>query len=212
MTKNKVVNTAKEHPARLLLEAMANPTGHIEAMEARGACELAESDILPAEGLTEFRITYQERWKGWHEKCGIEILGPVEGDEIFLKVKLPAGWKKELTDHSMWTDLLDERGRRRAGVFYKAAFYDRSAHIQPLSRFISRYNFVKEDGWGGPVYGYVEDGGKEIYRTPVFDPEPNPYQPGKLRAATEAASDSARAWLVEHYPDHEDPTAYWDEE
>ena len=48
-------------------------------------------------------------------------------DDLFCRVTLPQGWRKQATDHSMWTDILDETGTRRVAVFYKAAFYDRSA-------------------------------------------------------------------------------------
>ena len=44
-------------------------------------------------------------------------------------VKLPAGWKKQATDHSMWSKLLDESGAVVASIFYKAAFYDRIAEM-----------------------------------------------------------------------------------
>jgi hypothetical protein len=92
----------------------------IEAQEARGQQELVESEQLPV------RIN-----EGGREK--LEALGvvfmPCVGDDIFRSVKLPKGWKKVLTDHSMWSNLVDDKGVVRAQIFYKAAFYDRSAHM-----------------------------------------------------------------------------------
>jgi len=52
-------------------------------------------------------------------------------------VELPIGWKKRSTGHSMWNDLVDDKGRVRATFFYKAAFYDRDAFIN----FERRYDF-----------------------------------------------------------------------
>lgn len=62
------------------------------------------------------------------EAAGVKFLGVVEDDDIFQYVELPDGWKKVPTDHSMWSNLVDEQGRVRASIFYKAAFYDRNAH------------------------------------------------------------------------------------
>jgi hypothetical protein len=49
----------------------------------------------------------------------------------------PAPWvrgKKVYSDHDMWSYIEDERGIKRVAIFYKAAFYDRSAymHLQSL--------------------------------------------------------------------------------
>jgi hypothetical protein len=61
------------------------------------------------------------------EAAGVKFLGLVEDDALFQYVQLPAGWKKVATDHSMWSTLVDEKGRERASIFYKAASYDRRA-------------------------------------------------------------------------------------
>ena len=71
-----------------------------------------------------------------------------EVDDLFVEVTLPAGWKKEATDHSMWSKLVDDKGRERASIFYKAAFYDRDAHINITQRFHCMTQ---------PVGGYGQD-------------------------------------------------------
>ena len=93
--------------------------GAILAQEARGQRAFAASTVLPIEclGCTREQL----------EALGIVFGEPV--DDLFIEVQLPEGWEKVPTDHSMWTDLVDAQGERRAAVFYKAAFYDRSAHI-----------------------------------------------------------------------------------
>ena len=50
-----------------------------------------------------------------------------------MPATLPPGWSRQGSDHAMWAHLLDEHGRQRVGIFYKAAFYDRSAHMHLIS-------------------------------------------------------------------------------
>ena len=101
----------------------ANPTladaMHIEASEAHGQAELVNSQQLPVENRD------RELMESW----GIVFGDPCEGDPIFCQATLPAGWKKRPTDHSMWSELVDDTGTVRATIFYKAAFYDRSAFM-----------------------------------------------------------------------------------
>ena len=52
------------------------------------------------------------------ESFGVEILGPVEGEEDFCHARLPDGWKKVATNHPFYSDLIDDKGRVRASMFY----------------------------------------------------------------------------------------------
>jgi hypothetical protein len=61
------------------------------------------------------------------ERHGITVLG--EADDIFYSGRLPEGWRLVPTEHSMWNNILDERGRVAGKIFYKGAFYDRRAHV-----------------------------------------------------------------------------------
>lgn len=116
---NNVRNTSKLDPFQNLVET--GLAGSVEAQEARGQRELETSDVLPTDCGSEDRKEL--------EAAGVVFGEKVKGDEIFTHVKLPAGWKKQRTDHSMYTDLVDEKGAKRASIFYKAAFYDRSAAL-----------------------------------------------------------------------------------
>lgn len=109
--------------AGMLAEAMitGRSEGLIEKQEAQGQRSFVASDTLPTKIFGDGRAEL--------EAAGVEFIGPVEGDRMFQYVKLPAGWKKEPTDHSMWSKLVDDQGRERGAIFYKAAFYDRSAHM-----------------------------------------------------------------------------------
>lgn len=108
-------NTTLDDPITRLFTARP---GGIEAQEARGQQELARSSQLPTDGLSAMP-----------EGTGIVVKGESSGDELFSDVALPAGWKIQPTEHSMWSDLIDADGVKRASIFYKAAFYDRVARI-----------------------------------------------------------------------------------
>lgn len=126
--KNKISNTTemvKENPMLGFINSL-----NIEAQEASGQRQLTSSSQLPtnADGLAV---------KAQYEKMGIKVLKESEGDNLFFDVILPEGWEIKASEHSMWSNLIDNKGRIRANIFYKAAFYDRNANIQ----FLRRFNF-----------------------------------------------------------------------
>lgn len=110
---------------KVLLDALAtgDASGAIERQEARGQQELCAKGMIPREGAA--RILPQLEALGFQ-------LTPAQ-DELFYDAVLPDGWSIKPTAHSMHSDLLDEQGRKRGGIFYKAAFYDRKAsfHLAP---------------------------------------------------------------------------------
>jgi hypothetical protein len=165
--------------------------------EALGQCELVGSDTLPRRMLgADTRAVL--------EAAGVEFMGDVEGDDQFQYAKLPAGWGKVATDHSMWSKLVDEQGRERAAIFYKAAFYDRSAHISATCRFSTRFDYDRFDREHVGVTR-VFDADKIVFETvpesPVED-EPN-YR------LSERCNANAYAWLDEHWPDWKNAGSYW---
>lgn len=90
---------------------------YIETQEKQGQNEVSFGSKFPIDvrGLS---------------KQEMESMGFVFGkkiDELFQEVVLPAGWRIQPTDHSMWSNILDENGDNRGDMFYKAAFYDRCA-------------------------------------------------------------------------------------
>ena len=102
----------------VFLEALATGgTRAIEHQEKRGQAALVASQNFPL----DIRGASREQ---------LEAIGFVFGekvDNLFQQVKLPAGWKVEPTDHSMWSSIIDSDGNERGSIFYKAAFYDRCA-------------------------------------------------------------------------------------
>lgn len=109
-------------PLLILAEAMSSGnSAPILRQEADGQREIVNSDVIPTElmGCTEDDLT----------ALGFVLGEPVNGDPMFRQATLPAGWKREGSDHAMWSYLLDGDGFQRCSIFYKAAFYDRSAHL-----------------------------------------------------------------------------------
>lgn len=182
---------------------IASVPGGIEAQEAAGQADLVADTILPS------KVNYGT--KAQFEAMGIVFGNPV--DNLFVEAKLPIGWKKEATGHSLWSNLLDDKGRERATIFYKAAFYDRDAFLSILRRF--SYHTQPVGGYGDDSYDYdthprecvVIDCGKVIWQSkPLAMDGIKPWQ------ASDILNPQGKAWLDEHYPNWEDPTAYWDED
>lgn len=124
MKKDKgITNTTEQAKSDQYMRAWVlggNPRA-IENQEAQGQQELVKSELLP----TNIRGITQEKM----QELGFFFGNVVSGDPLFQHVKLPEGWKKERTEHSMWSKLVDETGKERASIFYKAAFYDRNAFL-----------------------------------------------------------------------------------
>jgi hypothetical protein len=103
--------------------ALAATPGAIIEQERFGQEELVAGNQLPRNGLLGADRT---RW----EALGLKILDEGGDDPLFCRVELPPGWRKVPREHALWTDLVDETGKVRAEIRYKAAFYDRYAGIQ----------------------------------------------------------------------------------
>jgi hypothetical protein len=196
-------------PRNTAAEAAGNPlfglvaAMNIEGQEAQGQREFVASEVLPTEIPPDDKAAL--------EAAGVVFLGPVEGDPLFQFVTLPPGWRKERTDHSMWSDLKDNKGRKRAGIFYKAAFYDRKASANVVPRFsVSREYPTKGDYDTYSVT--VLDAGVELFRTePRTRPECKTKEEWAAEDAAEAAHQKiATDWLEERYQQWRDKRAYWD--
>lgn len=199
----------------VFLEALitGDPSAAIEAQEARGQGKFVASDALPI--------------KCYCEQTQLEQMGIIFGepvDDLFVEVQLPEGWKKVPTDHSMWSKLIDGKGRERASIFYKAAFYDRDAHMSLTRRF--GYKVEPVCGYGDPNYKesewhcVVTDCGEVIWVSEErVEPEPKySFDDEDSRQAwldwddrKGALGQLGLAWLESTHPQWEDPLAYWDD-
>lgn len=184
----------------VLLEArMTGDIGRaIENQEARGQTAFVTSETLPKDGP---RIQL--------EKMGI-VYGE-DADNLFVYVQLPEGWEKVATDHSMHSKLIDDQSRERANIFYKAAFYDRRASISIKRRY--GYTVQPVCGWGQefdnetePRVCVVTDCGEVIWQTE----EVMPSEENVWFRLDDVLRPLGLAWLNKHYPDWQDPLAYWD--
>lgn len=168
---------------------VASTPGGIERQEAAGAAHLVESAILP----TEIKGATREQLTALGFRFGTEV------DDLFVHCDLPSGWTKVGQD-SYWTDVLDDKGRKRAAIFYKAAFYDRRAVMRMSARF---YVEAFSDGSNNEMCRVdVTDGGaflKEFGEAPDSD-----------WASKGAIEKQAAAWLDKNYPQWRDPLAHWD--
>lgn len=171
----------------------------IEQQEAQGQKELVNSSQLPTNSNTR-GVDAKEQY----EKMGIKVIGITKGDEIFFDVEMPKGWKKKPTDHAMWNKLLDDKGRERAMFFYKAAFYDRSSHIDFKSRFNVVGNYENRDSMN---YRVIDaDGEKILFETEkaVRTEDSSAYYKKQDELREEATN-----FLKDKYPNHEDINDYW---
>jgi hypothetical protein len=205
MSKNKplITDTTKDYESGNLGFAGILPDG-IEAIEARGQQELvSQRSMLPTEGLEKHRLIW--------EALGIQIMDPDPEDALFTEVLLPEGVQIQSSDHPMWSYLVDSAGQKRAGIFYKAAYYDRRAKISPLCRYSIRSVTIPsfEDdpnvSWGDQqIQEQVID---ETTDSVVF-------QTALYSRAENLKSDSAvkeiKQWLEKNLPLYEDPSAYWE--
>ena len=198
----KPVNTqkeVKEDPGLFLLEAsVLGSSNAIMNQESQGQRSFVNSDTLP--GMIE-------NTKAVLERFGVKVLGPVEDDPLFLYVELPEGWKKVPTEHSMWSDLVDDKGRKRAAIFYKAAFYDRSAHISLVPRFSVRLDYERHEK-EKVIVADAWDCNKVIFST---DPVPVPSDRHEVYASDRKAEQHAREWLLMRWPDFDKDDAYWED-
>jgi hypothetical protein len=168
---------------------VASTHGGIEAQEAAGQQSFVAGETLPKECPRE----------------DLEALGFVFGtddDDLFINVIMPQGWHKKATDHPMHSDLIDDKGRIRGGIFYKAAFYDRSAHMSLSRRFSVQKNYDIEQ-----IQYQVKDCGKVAFETEIIDCVRGTDEYWDTGDKLEAES---RQWLSANYPEWESASDYWD--
>ena len=188
----------------------ASTPGGIEAQEAQGQDQLIESTYLPKKFNGDKQSDFEE--------MGI-VFDYDKTDDLFVTATLPAGWKKERTDHYMWSNLVDSNDNIRVGIFYKAAFYDRDAFMNTKRRYkavITHTTPYGEDGWlESPEVGQVVDmwGGKD---TVVFQTEAEAVRPEEGdRSAYYDAKNALQAevagWLDNNRPGWKSAASYWDE-
>jgi hypothetical protein len=172
---------------------IASIPGGIERQEAAGQADLVKSaDKLPKRIVTN-GITREHLTDAWGITFGDDA------DDIFVNVTFPAGWSIRPTDHSIHSDLVDAAGVCRAGIFYKAAFYDRKAHLSLKRRYIVQNDYEKPES---RVTVIDNKTGSVIHECGTAK-----YEDFKEGDALDRDGD---IWLAANFPDHRNPLAYWD--
>ena len=210
-----------------------NPSKAIENQERRGQQSVVRNQRLPKK-LNDHSVPREVRWNGvedsmeWeernrivtqnnieytkqqYEKMGITIVK--EYDDLFWSVSLPECWKIEATDHSMWNNLFDNNGRKRANFFYKAAFYDRDAFINFDTRYHATVDHVADansnyEVWKSSDYqGTVKDGETVIFSTECVPATGSYDGDDKVKDALQKKLDQ---YMEANYPDYKNIHAYW---
>lgn len=173
--------------------------GGIEAGERMGQTRANAAAVLP-------KMSAKDRAD--FEAIGVVFGEPVEGDDLFVHATLPAGWKKEATEHAMWSKLLDDKGRTRAMIFYKAAYYDRRADASLSGRYaIESYDPKRRKGL---EQAHVIDNGvvppATLFSTKLEqEPKEKPWE------LSERHNAECCAWLDANRPNWKDRVAAWNE-
>lgn len=220
----------------MMLYAMSgeSPSKAIENQEKRGQQNVIRGMRLPKKtnehtvpSEIRFRgvsndMSYEERreivdhniyeyTKEQYEKMGIGVSR--DYDDLFWSVSLPVGWEIRATDHTMWNELIDDKGRKRATFFYKAAFYDRNAFINFETRYKIESTHIADSEEDYEVWsksdhvGYVKDGDTILYQTeliPAIDDFSKDYEIDKALYA------ELEKYMAVHYPEWKNTQAYWD--
>lgn len=191
--------------------AVALTHGGIEAQEKAGQLEQAEKQTLPMDLGQRWDKSPDAAAKArapW-EALGFKFGNPVEG--IFVEATFPKGWKKQPTDHSMWSDIVDEKGRKRGAIFYKAAFYDRSAHARLECRFGISQEYPEDRTAPTTVYVKDANGVAQFKVTGLQMPDWSNRDEAKKRDdKIEEARAACLQYLKTNFPEHDSPLAYWD--
>jgi len=220
-----ITNTTKNKKTEWLFGG--NPTA-IEKQEEDGQQELVNSSQLPvkSESVGDVLDIYKE--------LEFEVLNNDDDDDLFVNVKLPDNWRIESTDHSMWSNLIDDKDRIRASIFYKAAFYDRDAFIVFKQRFdyaVNRIGFLNENydqdengyiGYRTPFKGIVTDNGDIVFETQEMECNITYNEPDgrggytqeykrNSRNIEETLTNKCLGWLNKNKPNYKNVVKYWDE-
>ncbi len=165
--------------------------GGIEAQESGGQLDFVKSQTLPI----------------YCPKEDLESLGFVfEGtvDDLFVNVKFPEGWTIRPTDHSMWSELIDQRANARASIFYKPAFYDSHAQMNLNKAITLTRNYELDKA----LQFLVMHGKEVLFSTDIvhdIKEYSDEYWAEEIRLKTIATD-----WMNKNYPDNNNVMAYWD--
>ncbi len=185
------MSQAKDALESILADGLIGEGKLIEFMEEAGGIALLDAPLLPIDMLGVERADVEA-------KTGILFADDVS--DLFVRVVLPAGWRKAATKDPRSLYLVDKRCRKRGVIFYKASFSDRSADLSWSPFYQSRQDHDVKNDCVWTTIGNAN--GVEIYRHRL-----DPPCGGKETIAEHVR---AHIWLDSEYPEWQDPLAYWD--
>lgn len=184
----------------------ASTPGGIEAQEAAGQRAMVSNfNTLPKE------LESGRKWGDYEDGRRVaEAFGFVFGedaDELFVNVTPPTGWTLKATGHSMHSDVLDETGAKRGGIFYKAAFYDRRANGTWYTRYHPDRTYEEAPSLSYTMLVRDRRGAEPLWSEHVTYDESEAWEVRRDREKGAAAR--AEQFLDQRFPDWRNPLAYW---
>lgn len=213
-----------EHPTRrfhadpfyesMLGLAAGSPEEYDRVTASRGAAEVRMSDELPAKDTADPEV------QAALLSLGFKLGGVQSGNPMFREAEMPKGWTRKSTDHYMYTNVLDAKGRVRAQIGFKAQAYDPWTSFVLYRRFSLRQIYPKDqERERGTVKFSVrdrlakpeKDGSEGIIFTTVgvHVLRKNYTRNDELEKEHVAA---CAAWLDRNYPKWQEHTGHWDDE
>ncbi len=145
------------------------------------------------------RVTREQLTAAWGVQFGDNI------DKLFVSTTFPDGWKIVPTTHDMWSDLIAPDGTKRAGIFYKAAFYDLKADLQVFARYSAHVEYGSYDDKDSLNVVSLRDNKTDTTIEVIGSYPRTAYEEG------DKVEKTASERLAELKPDWKNPLAYWDE-
>lgn len=182
-----------------LVRAMSGEENVLENMEAEGQQEVVRKTLMAKD--------MRPRKEVW-EQLGFTF-EDIPNDRVLCNATLPEGWSIQATEHAMWNNILDQNGTVRGKMFYKAAFYDRSANMYLQCRYQVCTNYIGKDYSITEIY--FGNDTEKLFVAGTISKNLNASREARLRFydEEEKLKQQATNWAKENYPDYEDVTAYW---
>jgi hypothetical protein len=138
---------------------------------------------------------------------GVKLLGVAAGNQFLQPITLPAGWKKVAGNRSVYSHIIDNKGRMRVEIIsYQAGSNEQKVFMYLCRRYGRSFD---HDHFCNTNQGvtHITDGNQVMYTTQPVAADTHPGNPDMVMKETDAA---ASTWLNKHYPRWHNPGAYWD--
>ncbi len=142
--------------------------------------------------------------KDIYDELGIEIVGEDEYTKGYEAI-LPEGFSLIPNGH-YWTDIVDEKGQKRASFFTKMSPWDNDFFIRANIRYFIGYDPEKSDDM---IHRAVIDANtnKSVFITTVI---PRSDIRENRLASYDQVEKEAKDFIESNYPDYKNWKKYWD--